>query len=71
MVVAGKSPEITPNQIVETQEGDVLKGTRSVFLVGDKTYSDVLVCSRYLLKPNDSFEGPAVIEEMESTIIIG
>jgi N-methylhydantoinase A len=71
VVVAGKSPEITPNQIVETQEGNALKGTRSVFLMGDKTYSDVPVFSRYLLNPNDSIEGPAVIEEMESTVIIG
>jgi N-methylhydantoinase A len=71
VVVSGKSPEITPNQIVETQEGNALKGTRSVFLMGDKSYSDVPVYSRYLLKPNDTFEGPAVIEEMESTVIIG
>jgi N-methylhydantoinase A len=71
VVVSGKSPEITPNQIVEIQEGNALKGTRSVFLMGDRTYSNVPVYSRYLLKPNDSFEGPAVIEEMESTVIIG
>lgn len=71
VAVAGKSPEITPNQMVETQEGNALKGTRSVFLMGDKTYSNVPVYSRYLLNPNDSFEGPAVIEEMESTVIIG
>ncbi|MDZ7897597.1 MAG: hypothetical protein U5N85_06160 [Arcicella sp.] len=71
VVVAGKSPEITPNQVVEIQEGNALKGTRSVFLMGDKGYSDVPVYSRYHLKPNDTFEGPAVIEEMESTVIIG
>jgi N-methylhydantoinase A len=71
VVVAGKSPEIIPNQIVKTEGKDALKGMRSVFLMGDKTYSDVPVYSRYDLKPNETFDGPAVIEEMESTVIIG
>ncbi len=71
LVVSGKSPEIIPNQIVKTLSENALKGTRSVFLMGDKTYSDIPVYSRYLLKPNDLFEGPSVIEEMESTVIIG
>ena len=69
--MAGKSPEIIPNQVVKTEEKNALKGIRSVFLMGDKNYSDVPVYSRYDLKPNETFEGPAVIEEMESTVIIG
>ena len=71
VVVAGKSPEIIPNQVIKTEGKDALKGMRSVFLMGDKTYSDVPVYSRYDLKPNETFDGPAVIEEMESTVIIG
>ena len=71
VVVAGKSPEIIPNQVVKTEEKNALKGIRSVFLMGDKNYSDVPVYSRYDLKPSETFEGPAVIEEMESTVIIG
>jgi N-methylhydantoinase A len=71
VVVAGKSPEIIPNQIIKTEGKDALKGYRRVFLMGDKSYSDVPVYSRYDLKPNETFKGPAVIEEMESTVIIG
>ena len=71
VVVAGKSPEIIPNQVIKTEGKDALKGMRSVFLMGDKSYSDVPVYSRYDLKPNETFDGPAVIEEMESTVIIG
>ena len=71
VVVAGKSPEIIPNQVVKTEGKNALKGMRSVFLMGDKSYSDVPVYSRYDLKPNETFDGPAVIEEMESTVIIG
>jgi N-methylhydantoinase A len=71
VVVSGKSPEIIPNQVIKTEGHDALKGYRSIFLMGDKTYSDVPVFSRYDLKPNETFVGPAVIEEMESTVIIG
>ena len=39
--------------------------------MGDKNYSDLAVYSRYDLKPNETFEGPAVIEEMKSTVITG
>jgi N-methylhydantoinase A len=69
--VAGKSPEIIPNQVISTQGENALKGTRKVFLMGEKSYEDIPVYSRYLLKPNDTFDGPCVIEEMESTVIIG
>jgi N-methylhydantoinase A len=71
VVVSGKSPEIIPNQVIKTEGHDALKGYRSIFLMGEKNYSDVPVYSRYDLKPNVTFEGPAVIEEMESTVIIG
>jgi N-methylhydantoinase A len=69
--VAGKSPEIIPNQVISTQGENALKGTRKVFLMGEKSYENIPVYSRYLLKPNDTFDGPCVIEEMESTVIIG
>ncbi len=71
VVVSGKSPEIIPNQVIKTEGKDALKGYRSIFLMGEKSYSDVPVYSRYDLKPNVTFDGPAVIEEMESTVIIG
>ena len=45
-----------------------MKGIRIVFLMGDKNYSDLAVYSRYDLKPNETFEGPAVIEELESML---
>ena len=45
-----------------------MKGIRIVFLMGDKNYSDVPVYNRYDLKPNEIFEDPAVIEELESML---
>lgn len=66
--MARKSSEITLNQVVKTEEKNALKGIRIVFLMGDKNYSDVPVYSRYDLKPNEIFEDPAVIEELESML---
>ena len=66
--MARKPSEITLNQVVKTEEKNALKGIRIVFLMGDKNYSDVPVYSRYDLKPNEIFEDPAVIEELESML---
>lgn len=71
VIVAGKSPEIIPNQVVKTEGKEALKGTRSVYLMGDKSYSNVPVYNRYDLKSNMILDGPAIIEEVESTVIIG
>ena len=37
----------------------------------DVGFVDCAVYDRYALKPGDSLEGPAVIEERESTCIVG
>lgn len=67
--MARKPSEITLNQVVKTEEKkNALKGIRIVFLMGDKNYSDVPVYNRYDLKPNEIFEDPAVIEELESML---
>ncbi|MCU0467588.1 MAG: hydantoinase/oxoprolinase family protein [Arcicella sp.] len=71
VVVAGDSPEIIPQQVVGNQEENPLKGYRNVYLMGDNSYAEIPVYSRYALKANQMLEGPAVIEEMESTVIIG
>lgn len=73
VVVSGESPDITPNQVVpdSQREAQSLKGYRMIWLMGDDTPSNVPVYSRYLLQPGDTFEGPAIIEEMESTVVVG
>ncbi len=73
VVVSGPTPEILPKQIVPKSQksATALKGYRKVFLAGETDYADVPVYGRYDLQSGDSFEGPAVIEEMESTFIVG
>jgi N-methylhydantoinase A len=72
VVVSAKSPEIVPDQVVPDQTStQAQKGLRPILLMGEKSYLDVPVYSRYLLQPSDTIEGPCIIEEMESTVVIG
>ncbi|MGY8935062.1 MAG: hydantoinase/oxoprolinase family protein [Alphaproteobacteria bacterium] len=47
-----------------------LKGQRQVYFP-ETGFTDCNVYDRYVLRPGDSFPGPAVIEERESTTVIG
>jgi N-methylhydantoinase A len=73
VVVSGPTPEVIPKQVVPKSQNSAqaLKGHRKVFLVGADDYADVPVYGRYDLQPGDTFEGPAIIEEMECTFIVG
>ena len=48
-----------------------LKGKRSVYLPEEGQYIDCPVYDRYSLKVGDSFKGPAIVEERESTVVVG
>lgn len=73
VVVSGPVPQVTPKQSVPTSQHSehALKGYREIYLMGDKVSSNVPVYHRYELQPTDCFDGPAIIEEMESTFVIG
>ncbi|MBI5966893.1 MAG: hydantoinase/oxoprolinase family protein [Deltaproteobacteria bacterium] len=47
------------------------KGKRKVFFSEENGFIDTMVYDRYLLKPGDHFKGPAVLEEKESTVVVG
>ncbi|MDB5921271.1 MAG: methylhydantoinase [Betaproteobacteria bacterium] len=44
---------------------------RRVYFPEIKKYVDTGVISRYALKPGERFSGPAIIEERESTVVVG
>jgi N-methylhydantoinase A/oxoprolinase/acetone carboxylase beta subunit len=73
VVVRGPVPQVMPKQEVPTSQNSehALKGYREIYLMGDKTASTVPVYHRYQLQPTDCFDGPAIIEEMESTFVVG
>ena len=48
-----------------------VKGTRPVYLPTAGDYVDCPVYDRYRLFPGASFQGPAIIEERESTVVVG
>ena len=48
-----------------TGDGDALKGTRDVYF--DDGYVDTPVYDRYRMGPGTRIDGPAIVEEREST----
>jgi N-methylhydantoinase A len=48
-----------------------LKGTRPVFFPEFRDFRPTAVYDRYALTPGEAFDGPAIVEERESTLVIG
>lgn len=74
VVVSGAAPELIPNQPVAQRSGQALQAYRPVFFEGDteqQVPTKTPVYDRYALKPGDCFDGPAIIEEKESTTVVG
>lgn len=71
VVVQGPVPKMTVDQFTKAESGqDAYKGTRKVYFE-ETGYLDCPVYDRYLLTPNEKFDGPAIIEETESTTVVG
>ncbi len=71
VVVQGPIPKMAVKQFSNTSsDADAYKGIRKVYFE-ETGYLECLVYDRYALKPNEKFNGPAIIEETESTTVIG
>ncbi len=72
---AGPAPDFAAGySLGDPPSGDAqsaLKGTRSVYFGATGAYADIPVYDRYQLAPGTRLTGPAVVEERESTCIIG
>ena len=70
--VAAPQPEI---RLEGEEDGEATsggqKGVRDIYLPEEEGFREVPVYDRYRLGPGSAFEGPAVIEEKESTVILG
>src|SRR5215210_5389180 len=51
--------------------GEARKGEREIYVPEEEGFLTVPVYDRYLLGTSATFEGPAVVEERESTAVIG
>jgi N-methylhydantoinase A len=51
--------------------GDARKGSRLAFFPETNGYVETAIYDRYALEPGMRFNGPAIVEERESTLIVG
>ncbi|MBI3092500.1 MAG: hydantoinase/oxoprolinase family protein [Candidatus Tectomicrobia bacterium] len=73
VLVTGPDPRIA-RPVAEEAVGDAaqaIKGERLVFFEENGGHAPCRVYDRYKLGPGLSFRGPAVVEERESTVVIG
>jgi N-methylhydantoinase A len=71
VVAKGPQPQLNINLQRESMKaGSSMKGSRAAYFSG-RGYGETPVYDRYALKPGTTFAGPAIVEERESTLIIG
>lgn len=59
------------NRIAGKTVEDALKGNRKVFFPTSQSLLEVPVYNHYHLPPNGKIKGPAIVEQRESTVVIG
>jgi len=72
VVASGPAPETDFRFPRETNgRANALKGKRRAYFPEHDGYFETPVYDRYALAPGASFSGPAIVEERESTLIVG
>jgi N-methylhydantoinase A len=72
VVAEGPWPELrAPTAAAASPGGDALKGRRKAYMPEFEGFAEVPVYDRYRLAPGDAFAGPAIVEERESTVVLG
>jgi N-methylhydantoinase A len=70
VVAQGPKPELASFG-AEHGGGEPRKGTRAVWLPDAKEFAEIPVYDRYALGHGATLEGPAIVEERESTVVVG
>ncbi len=73
VISSGPTPQVRL-QVPSTEQGaahSALKGYRKAYFPELGGYHDTAVYDRYRLVPGERFSGPAIVEEHESTTIVG
>jgi N-methylhydantoinase A len=73
LVVSGPRPELrlAAGEGGSASADDALKGHRRAYVHEAREYQQVPVYDRYRLAPGAALHGPAIVEERESTVIVG
>ncbi len=69
VLVSGPSPGLIPKQAVVGTHSKAVKGSRRVYF--GNGYEEAPVYDRYAIEVNKKINGPCIIEEFESTTVIG
>jgi N-methylhydantoinase A/oxoprolinase/acetone carboxylase beta subunit len=70
--VSGPRPRVEPKRAnPATSVASLIKGERPIYLPERRDYVAVPVYDRYYLPPGFELAGPAIVEERESTVVIG
>jgi N-methylhydantoinase A len=70
--VSGPRPRVEPKPVTSNgPAGRPIKGERPIYLPERRDFVAVPVYDRYNLPPGFAFAGPAIVEERESTVVIG
>jgi N-methylhydantoinase A len=71
LIARGPAPQIDLRVALPPASGAARKGERAVYLPEAGGFVAVPVYDRYGLRPGDTFTGPAIVEERESTAVVG
>jgi N-methylhydantoinase A/oxoprolinase/acetone carboxylase beta subunit len=74
VLASGPTPELPATRLstAGTQTPDeLIKSYREVYQPEAGTFVRTPVYDRYKLRPGDTIEGPAIVEERESTFVLG
>ena len=71
LVAAGPNPAIDFRLPQKANGGGALKGNRRAYFPERDGYVETPVYDRYALAPGATFTGPVIVEERESTLIVG
>jgi N-methylhydantoinase A len=70
LIASGPRPSVEL-KVPPTSQSDPVKAERPVYFPQWEEHRPVRVYDRYVLAPGAAFDGPAIVEEQESTTVIG
>jgi N-methylhydantoinase A/oxoprolinase/acetone carboxylase beta subunit len=71
VTVSAPAPHLSLKWRAGSSTGAALKGERLAFFPESGRHVPTPVYDRYALRPGDTFTGPAIVEERESTLVVG
>ena len=71
VTVSAPAPHLNLRRAATTGSRSARKGERRAFFAEQQAYVSTPVYDRYALQPGDTLHGPAIVEERESTLVVG